>query len=483
MGVSPLAGNETGVLMLKRPPRGTAGLRFVTREHLPILFMWIAIVLWFDVYQKQSGALRIVPASRIVDDLYNWLHALVIIAAALLLKERQFARHAALGASLLLLGFAIFFVTPDSVLGNAALLLAAPGLGLLFASACYFYVAALNNSEKFWGMVAAFLLTRAVSLTEYLVNGSPLLHTAMAVVVPLALLTVLFICAVRLRGLTDGHAELADSRVPVGMYFLLLMVAVVMSFSEDIAFAILKASDAVQSGGAALLFPAGAIVGVGALVVVQRVLRKNIVYVWNSAFVLLVMGFLINLLFLQERAFSAVSGPLFGCSYAMSYISMYFLMGVIAKKYKSLRFFRAAMVVGTAASFISYFATKTILAADSEPISAIFVIVSVAVIMVFLLLSPRYVAELYHAEWADDLNRIDVTYDSRLISRLKEAKLSPKEIEVCQLLLQGYTMRQIAGTLSIAYSTVNTYCTSAYRKLGINSRTELLLLLRDYGVA
>jgi DNA-binding CsgD family transcriptional regulator len=58
--------------------------------------------------------------------------------------------------------------------------------------------------------------------------------------------------------------------------------------------------------------------------------------------------------------------------------------------------------------------------------------------------------------------------------------LSRRETDICKLLLEGYTMRQIAAILSISYSTVNTYCTSLYRKLNINSRPELMLMFKDY---
>ena len=73
-----------------------------------------------------------------------------------------------------------------------------------------------------------------------------------------------------------------------------------------------------------------------------------------------------------------------------------------------------------------------------------------------------------------------MTFESRLRARLRELNLSPKETEVCELLLRGYTLRQTAAMLEIAYSTANTYCTSLYRKLGINSRTELTLLFKEY---
>ena len=58
--------------------------------------------------------------------------------------------------------------------------------------------------------------------------------------------------------------------------------------------------------------------------------------------------------------------------------------------------------------------------------------------------------------------------------------LTPREAQVCKLLLQGYTLRQIAGILILSPATVNTYCTALYRKLNINSRIQLLLLAQNH---
>ena len=54
-------------------------------------------------------------------------------------------------------------------------------------------------------------------------------------------------------------------------------------------------------------------------------------------------------------------------------------------------------------------------------------------------------------------------------------KLSPREKEVAVLLIQGMTMRQAALELDISEKTVNGYCKTLYKKLGINSRTELFV--------
>jgi DNA-binding CsgD family transcriptional regulator len=141
---------------------------------------------------------------------------------------------------------------------------------------------------------------------------------------------------------------------------------------------------------------------------------------------------------------------------------------------------QAAILMGAAPSIISYPISKVIMSANFAALSNAFVVAGIIIILLFFLVSPRFVNELYDAEWAEDLHRIDVTYDDKLTMRLKDFKLSPKEIEVCQLLLQGYTMRQVSVIMSIAYSTVNTYCTAIYRKIDINSRTELIIILKEY---
>ena len=107
-------------------------------------------------------------------------------------------------------------------------------------------------------------------------------------------------------------------------------------------------------------------------------------------------------------------------------------------------------------------------------------IITVAVMLLFIMLSAVVSQSQYYNDWAKDSEKTEI--DNEQLYMFKKYRLSKREIEVCKLLLQGYTMRQISGILSIAYSTVNTYCTSAYRKLEINSKTELMLLFKDYSI-
>ncbi len=57
--------------------------------------------------------------------------------------------------------------------------------------------------------------------------------------------------------------------------------------------------------------------------------------------------------------------------------------------------------------------------------------------------------------------------------------LTPREQETYHLLLKGYTLRYCAEQLGVKYPTVNTYATAIYKKLGVRSRSELIIRYRD----
>lgn len=55
------------------------------------------------------------------------------------------------------------------------------------------------------------------------------------------------------------------------------------------------------------------------------------------------------------------------------------------------------------------------------------------------------------------------------------SKLTQRETDTFYLLLQGYTLKETAKLLGVKYSTVNTHMTELYKKLGVNSRAELII--------
>jgi LuxR family maltose regulon positive regulatory protein len=58
---------------------------------------------------------------------------------------------------------------------------------------------------------------------------------------------------------------------------------------------------------------------------------------------------------------------------------------------------------------------------------------------------------------------------------LENMGLSPREKEICGLLLTELAIKQIAYALNISYSGVNFHLKNLYQKLNIKNRAELLI--------
>lgn len=72
--------------------------------------------------------------------------------------------------------------------------------------------------------------------------------------------------------------------------------------------------------------------------------------------------------------------------------------------------------------------------------------------------------------------KLTITEEDR---KKRIALLTSREYELYLLLVDGYTLKESAEKLSIKYSTANTHMTGVYKKLGVNSRAELIINYRN----
>jgi DNA-binding NarL/FixJ family response regulator len=70
----------------------------------------------------------------------------------------------------------------------------------------------------------------------------------------------------------------------------------------------------------------------------------------------------------------------------------------------------------------------------------------------------------------------------RKLSGPRPAKLTDREIEVAKFVVKGLRNKEIAYRANIAEGTVKMHLHNIYEKLGVTSRTELVLLARDKGL-
>jgi DNA-binding CsgD family transcriptional regulator len=105
----------------------------------------------------------------------------------------------------------------------------------------------------------------------------------------------------------------------------------------------------------------------------------------------------------------------------------------------------------------------------------------------FLVIPPMQKKSL-KAGWADDLPPQDIADiptqvaeiepETEKISVEEHLYLTTREQGICTMLLDGRQPKEIAYSLKISYSTVNFHTTNLYRKLKIQSRSELFSKFR-----
>jgi DNA-binding NarL/FixJ family response regulator len=87
---------------------------------------------------------------------------------------------------------------------------------------------------------------------------------------------------------------------------------------------------------------------------------------------------------------------------------------------------------------------------------------------------PALVAPAVHAALAGLL-----VLSAPLGAAVERPPLTPREKQILALVVMGYTNREIAEQLVVAESTVKSHLFSAFRRLGVRSRSEAVALITD----
>jgi two-component system response regulator DegU len=92
-------------------------------------------------------------------------------------------------------------------------------------------------------------------------------------------------------------------------------------------------------------------------------------------------------------------------------------------------------------------------------------------------------AGLGHAGWfsAPIMSRL-LTLRQNLAARWDPSSLTAREYETLQRLMKGDSNQEIANVLGISVGTVKNHLTSVYKKLGVSSRAEAIVRVRERGL-
>ncbi|HOJ10730.1 MAG TPA: LuxR C-terminal-related transcriptional regulator [Clostridiales bacterium] len=462
---------------------GVLNINKLTKKNLPFFVSWIAIILWLDFYILPIGTYGEVGKLSAYSPMtiFTFLYPLATTASVFLLDLKKFLPFVKYSAIVGIIGILINTITSNTVILYIGTTITAIAMGNILASIDYGFFMVMNNLERLYSVSIGIFISK-IMLVAKVIFADTNYENGIFNVLPLVGFLPILICAWLYGKTTEDERFEPGKKTELRDYTVLILACFVFLFNDFLAPALWRSITSIASLTLNTYHVIGVLLGIVITLFLHLILHCNICYILNFSFAILTMGFVINAFGSNGEEWILLQVLLFGVSYSMGFVSIYYMMGIIAKKSRSIIFFR----VGIFSVAIFYILGSSIISAikdvNSAALLSAIALISVGIILIIFTLTPLLTKILHSAEWLDDLYRSDVTHTSRLTARLTELKLTPREIEVCVLLLDGYTMRQISSLINIAYSTVNTYCTSIYRKLGINSRTELVVMFSEYAV-
>lgn len=375
--------------------------------------------------------------------------------------------------------FLLWLMLPRGQAGLIAAMLFTAGLGGCAACASCAYIFVLNEAERFLG-AAAISLFFAFNQLEF---GLSLISGLFPKAYLAALVTGTCMCLL-LYEADDFSAVEAEPETTFGPALALALYFFVAHYLVEVFYTYLPGTSlpeaAIANGatGIAVVFLAFAL----------RFIAKH--SVWNMCnlfFVAITASY--ALYFAPEGSVLRCIGRFVHGFEQMGYIAAYYLLGCVFKEHGDFRLFKLFLVVTLPASMIVYVIPGVISAYTPEYVPLVATTVAGTLLAVFILMSSAYSTYLFFADRSDDPRGADTaaagseegapldvpppSLKTEGRSALENCGLSPREIEVSTLLLQGESAKHVAKLLKISTSTVNYHIKNLYRKLGIGSRAEL----------
>jgi len=213
------------------------------------------------------------------------------------------------------------------------------------------------------------------------------------------------------------------------------------------------------------------------IALIMIVINRNSLYIWLMFLAFSLLG--LTIVNYNSEAAHFAGSLVYGFGDGLGYIIIYYLCSGAIKQSKSVKMCKLFCFI----LFIEYFFISGVFSQifdRYEGSSHTIAITVVVILSVFcLLIMPYLQKKLFSKDWTDGQNLKDIPeYTQRLakteVVNIKEQlDLTERENEVFILLLEGMSLKDIAYTLKVRFPTVDFHRSNLYRKLSINSRSEL----------
>jgi len=458
-------------------------IKNITKKNLPYIITWIIYYAWVIVFTTWW------TASPLTDEVYGTdsrviLHSLNLLSSAIVvffMKKEWFKKFALGGGILIIISSILFSLTKDSSFldpnaHSIVTVILACSLGIVNAGILVPFVYVMNNTEKFYSVVGTNLLISILVLFQELklldISNGFLFSFIMLVV---SLIPIFFFKVKDYKKEEKNH-ENYIVKTPRIIYVTLLLNCLYVIFCKGVGKSFLLVANETVEFNLSILFYVGGIIGCLIYFIIYHFFRRSNHATWNVTFATFALSMFIYYIaddFLLKCIFSF----LVGIGSTMGMINMYYILGVIGKKYWNHRYVKASIFfIGVCGGASGTILGSYLTLANDANLSLIFSLISLVIVLILLAISPTLTLTYYQDKWHEDSMKGQV--DIRDIRKYQKYNLTEREIEVCNCLIDNYTNRQIAASLGISENTVKHHCKNIFKKLDILSKNEIASKLK-----
>ena len=395
-----------------------------------------------------------------------------------------------------------------SVLAQAALLvmqfLVGPGIprlsifcafhfanGLSTACGFYLFAFALNNVERLFTIVAgqsyfafAYLFLQSKPVAAFFRGaGSAVVMLALAA-------TVFVVCrhgkssdetedAQPRPWIPDRQTPQPDTEKELSARESGMAAVIILSMIYHVVTLMTLYIENNETSVSATLYGIGGVVSLLVIFVIMLIFNYSALHLWTLCLVCSVLG--IGALYLYyTSAFAVGAGSLFyGVGEGLGFMIIYYLQGGALKRSGSFRLLRLFCLF----TFVNYAVVNSVfyvlyIHLNTSNLNLAYPAVLLLTLACFLI-APVLHDKLFRTDWTDGYHMADMPLYAEALKQVEqidtvnELGLTPREREIFTILLTDVPYKNIAGIIGVSDSTVRFHSNNLYRKLDIQSRTEL----------
>lgn len=174
--------------------------------------------------------------------------------------------------------------------------------------------------------------------------------------------------------------------------------------------------------------------------------KRSIWHMWNIYFILTTIGML-GLLLDTTGVLIQVSLVICGIAAGIGYITVFYMGAGIIKRNFSMSFFKKTLIAFIILLMVAILLSGIAASLFPGELLVITAAISGLSLIVVTILSPVIYKNLFSHDWMEDFAKKDMIPAG---DDFNGYGFTDREKEVCRLLLDGYTLRQIASILKLA---------------------------------